>query len=144
MKACNNCGGRVPIVNKVEKLCQLCDNHFRGEVRGTPDSIAPMFPDDPKERKQIPIYSGVLKYFPKAIIAVAKQSMIGHLQHYSPDEPLHWDRSRSADDRDALVRHLMGILEAELSGDKKAMAEHAAALAWRGLAVAEKVLDDLP
>jgi hypothetical protein len=142
MKPCKNCGGSVPIIDKENHFCQLCYNHYQGELYEAPANIAPMLPVDAKERKRIPLYSGVMNYFPKALIAVAKQSQIGHDQHYAPEEPLHWDRSKSADDRDALIRHLMGILEAELSGDKKAMAEHAGALAWRACAVAEKVLEE--
>ena len=44
-------------------------------------------PTDPKERKKIPIYSGVLKYFPDAIAAVAAVSFAGNEQH-NPGEPL--------------------------------------------------------
>ena len=34
------------------------------------------------KRKQIPIYSGVLKYFPDAIAEVAKCSYVGNQQHH--------------------------------------------------------------
>ena len=101
-----------------------------------------ILPEDPKERKALPMYSGLLCYFPKALAAVAKQSMIGHLQHYSESEPLHWDRSRSQDDRDALVRHLVDLIDAEQVNDKDKRLEAVSAIAWRALAIAEKVLDE--
>ena len=34
-----------------------------------------------KERKEIPVFSGVLKYFPKAIRYVSKVSYVGNEQH---------------------------------------------------------------
>ena len=55
------------------------------------------------KRKQIPIYSGVLKYFPDAIAEVAKCSYVGNQQHH-PDKPLHWDRSKSTDDIERLIK----------------------------------------
>ena len=57
------------------------------------------------KRKQIPIYTGVIKYFPKALAEVAKVSYVGNQQHH-PDKPLHWDRAKSTDELDALTRHL--------------------------------------
>ena len=57
-------------------------------------------------RKQMPVYSGVLKYFPDAIREVAKVSWAGNQQHH-PDKPLHWDRAKSSDELDALARHLI-------------------------------------
>ena len=43
-------------------------------------------------RKQTPIFTGVLNYFPDAIREVAKCSYAGQQQH-NPDKPLAWDRS---------------------------------------------------
>ena len=62
-------------------------------------------PTDSQERKRIPIYTGLIKYFPDAIAEVARVSLIGNQQHH-PDKPLHWDRSKSTDELDALARHL--------------------------------------
>jgi len=55
------------------------------------------------DRKKIPVYSGVLKYFPDAIREVAKCSYVGQQQH-NPTLPLAWDRSKSGDELDALAR----------------------------------------
>jgi len=82
---------------------------------------------DPKERKGIPIYSGVIAYFPRALAAVAKLSKAGNDQH-NPGKPLHWDRSKSGDELDALMRHVV-------DGDWDAVA-------WRALAHLEKELEN--
>ena len=61
-------------------------------------------PTDAKARKDIPAASGFVDYFPDAIIEVAILSKIGNDQH-NPGKPLHWDRSKSGDESDALFRH---------------------------------------
>jgi len=86
-------------------------------------------PDDPKERKRIPIYSGVLKYFPDAIAEVARVSFAGNEQH-NPGEPLHWAREKSTDQEDTLTRHLMESGTIDKDGQR-----HSAKMAWRALAV---------
>ena len=95
-------------------------------------------PTDPQLRKATPIYSGFIKYFPRAICAVAELSRIGNDQH-NPGKPLHWDRSKSGDELDALIRHLlddaMGV-PADTDG-----VLHATKLAWRAMANLEKVLE---
>lgn len=69
-------------------------------------------PTDPVERKQIPLCSGVLDYFPSALAKVAQRSFAGNEQH-NPGEPLHWARGKSNDHLDAAVRHIM---ERDLAG----------------------------
>ena len=63
-------------------------------------------PTDPKARKRIPIASGVVRYFPDALIAVAEVSYLGNEQH-NPGEPLHWSREKSNDHEDCLMRHIV-------------------------------------
>ncbi len=79
------------------------------------------------ERKATPVYSGFLAYFPKAIAAVARVSLAGGIQHGQTAETLHWDRSKSGDELDALSRHL-------LDGDW-------AQVAWRALSNLEKQIE---
>ena len=52
-------------------------------------------PEDAKSRKEIPVYTGFIKYFPDAIAAVAKLSLAGGIQHGQTAGTLHWDRSKS-------------------------------------------------
>ncbi len=87
------------------------------------------------KRKQIPIFTGLIKYFPKALAEVARVSYIGNQQHH-PDKPLHWDRSKSTDELDALSRHLFQAGEIDTDGML-----HSAKVAWRALANLEKELE---
>lgn len=92
------------------------------------------------ERKAIPIYSGFIKYFPLAIAAVAELSRIGNDQH-SPGQPLHWDRSKSGDEMDAQMRH---IVDAAIMGDDGRDIDdvlHATKNAWRAMANLQKILE---
>ena len=88
------------------------------------------------ERKKIPVYSGVLNYFPDAIREVAKCSYAGNYQH-NPDKPLHWDRSKSGDELDALARHLLEAGTTDSVGIK-----HSAKVAWRALANLQKEIEN--
>ena len=63
-------------------------------------------PENSAERKTYPVYSGFLNYFPHAIAAVSHLSYQGNQQHH-PDKPLHWDKQKSADELDALMRHML-------------------------------------
>jgi hypothetical protein len=79
--------------------------------------------------------SGVLRYFPDAIVALAEVSWAGNEQHH-PGEPLHWDRDKSSDEEDALGRHLM--CAGTLDNDGK---RHTAKVAWRALAMLQKEIE---
>ena len=89
----------------------------------------------PEQRKQIPIFSGVLMYFPKAIAEIAKCSYIANEQH-NPGTKMHWDRSKSGDELDALTRHLMEAGTMDSDGIL-----HSTKIAWRALANLEKELE---
>ena len=90
---------------------------------------------DAKQRKQTPVFTGVLKYFPKAIMEIARVSLAGNKQHH-PDKPLHWDREKSTDDFDALARHLIDAGSIDSDGIR-----HTAKVAWRALACLEKEIE---
>lgn len=86
-------------------------------------------PKDAKDRKDVPITTGVLDYFPDAIAEVARCSKIGNDQH-NPGEPLHWAREKSTDQADCIVRHLMERGTVDTDGIR-----HSAKTAWRALAL---------
>ena len=92
-------------------------------------------PTDPKARKAIPIATGCLDYFPKALAAVAELSRIGSEQH-NPGQPLRWDRSKSSDEADALIRHFLERGAIDIDGVR-----HSAKVAWRALALLEKEIE---
>ncbi len=92
-------------------------------------------PTDSKARKGIPMFSGLIKYFPLALAKVASVSQEGNDQH-NPGKPLHWDRSKSKDQMDALVRHVTDVaIEDGLGLEGADETLHALAqVAWRALA----------
>ena len=92
--------------------------------------------DTAKERKDTPVFSGVLKYFPNALKEVSKCSQAGNDQHH-PNTPLHWDMEKSKDELDALTRHLIDHTINPLDEDGQL---HLAKVAWRALAGLERFL----
>jgi len=92
-------------------------------------------PTEARQRKATPIATGVIDYFPDAIAAVAAVSFIGNEQH-NPGSPLHWDRAKSTDEADALMRHF--VERGTLDGDG---VRHTAKVAWRALAMLQKEIE---
>lgn len=92
-------------------------------------------PDDAAARKSIPLCSGVFDYFPSALVAVAALSAKGNDQH-NPGQVLHWDRAKSGDEADALLRHLMQRGTVDTDG-----VLHSTKVAWRALALLQKELE---
>lgn len=88
-----------------------------------------MLPTDPKERKKIPLWSGLVKYFPDALIEVAKVSYAGNEQH-NKGQALHWSREKSSDHEDTLLRHLFESGTIDVDGQR-----HSTKLVWRALAL---------
>ena len=81
-----------------------------------------------KERKGCPVYSGVVAYFPDALLEVARVSKIGNDQH-NPGEPLHWDRDKSTDQLDAAMRHIIDRAKGQKFDTDKG--RHLAKAIWR-------------
>ena len=92
-------------------------------------------PQDAKERKALPICSGVVDYFPDALAAVAHCSKVGNDQH-NPGQPLHWAKEKSTDHADCIVRHLIERGTVDSDGVR-----HSAKLAWRALALLQTEID---
>lgn len=92
-------------------------------------------PTDAAERKAVPIFSGVIRYFPDALAAVAACSRQGNEQH-NPGKPLFWDRSKSGDELDALTRHLVDAGTIDTDGIR-----HSTKVAWRALANLQKEIE---
>lgn len=67
---------------------------------------------DSAARKNIPVYSGFLAYFPAAVAGAAKISKLGNDKH-NPGESLHHARGKSMDHSDCVVRHGMDIGDME-------------------------------
>jgi len=80
------------------------------------------------QRKGMPLTTGVLDYFPDALLAVAECSRVANDQH-NPGEPMHWNRDKSTDHVDCLGRHLLERGCIDTDGVR-----HSAKVAWRALA----------
>jgi hypothetical protein len=89
------------------------------------------FGTDYDGRKAVPIFDGVLMYFPDAIAAVAQVSVLGNKQH-NPGEKLHWARGKSMDQTNTAIRHMIDHGRGELKDADGAY--HLAKSAWRILA----------
>ena len=92
--------------------------------------------DKAQLRKDTPVFSGVLKYFPNALKAVARASKAGNDQHH-PEKTLHWDMSKSKDEYDAMIRHLLDHEENPVDDDGIL---HLTKTCWRALAGLERYL----
>lgn len=92
-------------------------------------------PTDPTARKEYPVATGALDYFPDALCEVAHCSYVGNEQH-NAGMSLHWDRSKSTDEADALLRHFMARGTRDTDGIR-----HSAKAAWRALALLQKELE---
>jgi hypothetical protein len=120
--------------------------------------MSDLFGNDYDGRKAIPIFEGVLMYFPKALAAVAEVSHAGNQQH-NPGEPLHWARGKSMDQYNTALRHMMdhrmggGRLDPKQEGQEinngwrmeardKDGVRHLAKAAWRVLAALQLAIEE--
>lgn len=92
-------------------------------------------PTEAAARKNTPVATGFVDYFPDAIVAVAQVSKKGNDQH-NPGKPLHWDRSKSTDEADTLMRHFIQRGTLDTDGVR-----HSAKVAWRALALLQKEIE---
>jgi dATP/dGTP diphosphohydrolase len=90
---------------------------------------------DAATRKEYPVGTGFLDYFPDAVLEVAHVSFVGNQQH-NPGEPLRWAREKSTDEPDAMIRHFLE--RGKLDGDG---VRHSAKMAWRALAILQKEIE---
>ena len=114
-----------------------CPEFARKKALARPATPSPQsgLPSDAAERKTHPIGTGVIDYFPDAIAAVAHCSYVGNEQH-NPGKPLHWDRAKSQDESDALMRHFVERGTIDSDGVR-----HSAKVAWRALALLQKEIE---
>lgn len=91
---------------------------------------------DAKTRKDTPICTGVLDYFPLALAEIARVSKAGNDQH-NPGEPLHWARAKSTDHADCVARHLLDRGKRDIDGQR-----HSGKMAWRALALLQTEMEE--
>ena len=128
-------------MNSYDKYAEMTEDqqwrYVEGlEVNNELDNLNHEISSKAQKRKDTPVFSGVLKYFPNALKEVAKASKVGNDQHH-PDKPLHWDMDKSKDEYDALTRHLIDHTVDPLDDDGVL---HLTKVAWRALAGLERYL----
>ena len=94
--------------------------------------------NDSNARKEIPIGTGVIDYFPRALAAVAMLSKIGNDKH-NPGQLLHWSKEKSTDHPNCIIRHYIDRGKI----DPTSGLLHDVGLAWRALANLEVTLEAL-
>jgi hypothetical protein len=109
------------------------DPEFKQRIEAT---CLPL-PTGSEERKGIPLWSGLFRYFPNALAEVAKVSKLGNDKH-NPGEDLHWARGKSMDQEDCILRHMH---DAEFGYRDKDGMFHLAYMAWRALAYCQLALE---
>lgn len=102
-------------------------------------------PTDSKERKNYPLMSGCLNYFPAALAGIAHISKVGNDKH-NPGESLYHDRKKSVDHGDCILRHLIDsedLLSAYKRGHqsvtKDMILTEVRQLTWRALAYSQQI-----
>lgn len=91
---------------------------------------------DSSARKDVPMFTGLLAYFPDALAEVARLSKVGNDKH-NPGQPLHWSRHLSNDHGDCLVRHQVDAGIVDTDGFL-----HDVKVAWRALAQLQVALEN--
>jgi len=90
------------------------------------------------ERKATPIFSGCIAYFPDALKEVSKCSLEGQVQHNIGSKDLFWDKTKSTDHLDSMIRHSIDHKSNPIDDDGVL---HFAKVAWRALANLQIYLD---
>lgn len=87
-------------------------------------------------RKETPVFSGFMNYFPLAIAEVARLSKAGNDKH-NPGQPLHWSKGKSNDHADCIARHLLEHDQLDDDGFY-----HDVKVAWRAMALLQTRLEN--
>lgn len=105
--------------------------------------VPPFMSTDSEVRKQMPVATGVLAYFPDALMCVSFISRVGNDKH-NPGQPLHWAKDKSTDEPDAETRHMLDFLRAlppDPGLEPLGHLGHLASKAWRALAHLQRECD---
>lgn len=82
-----------------------------------------------------PIATGVLDYFPDALMEVALVSWAGNEQH-RPGCKMRWDRKKSSNESDSAMRHFARRGTRDTDGRR-----HSGKACWRMLALLQKEIE---
>lgn len=126
--SCHSCARPLP-----SEVCEPSLTYPTGPIGVRAEGETPIptvvVPVSSEDRKATPIATGLLDYFPDAIVELARLSYDANEQH-NPGEPVHWARERSDDHDDCAMRHFMDRGKRDTDGKR-----HTAKAAWRLLAM---------
>jgi hypothetical protein len=136
-------GDRVEVRVDGRPLAAELSLGFRAVVAPAPQ--VPIFMStDSAERKLMPVATGVMAYFPDALLLMAFVSRVGNEKH-NPGQPLHWAKEKSADEPDAEARHMLdGFRELPPDPGLERLGKlgHKASKAWRAIADLQRACDE--
>ncbi len=130
------------------KIPNISGQELDDMLKKKPPAVIATLPTDSKERKNFPLFSGLLRYFPAALAGVARTSKLGNDKH-NPGEEMHHARGKSMDHGDCILRHLMDVedlMAARARGEpivKQAILDEANQMAWRALALSQELHEKL-
>ena len=114
-------------------------------TKNTLSSRKTTLPTDSAARKNVPMFSGCLRYFPAALAGVSNISKLGNDKH-NPGEEMHHARGKSTDQGDCIIRHLVDVedLKAAIDrGDTTVTSQDVLLeinqLVWRALAFSQEL-----
>lgn len=125
---------KIPAAKVAFAWQAIGDADVTATVKNVP-SRRRLLEDTSEKRKQYPVTTGFLDYFPDACAAVAEVSFQGNEKH-NPGQPLHHARGKSADHADCIARHLIE------RGGFDGKIRHTAALAWRAMALLQEEIEN--
>lgn len=131
------------------RLCAPASPHTDGLLKPPLDEGIGSLSDEYKRladaesqrRKETPIFTGLICYWPDALEAVASHSYVNNEKH-NPGETLHWSRDKSNDHLDSLARHLTDLGKLTLPLHNPEKIELLKAIVWRGLAELQLTIED--
>ena len=138
MPSCYNCGaaaGHYKHCSRLAKATPIEEKLVTVVGIGGAPTRASTLPTEAEARKKYPVGTGVLDYFPDALVAIANLSYQGNEQH-NPGQPLHWARGKSTDEADTMIRHYLQRGTTDTDGQR-----HTAKMAWRALALLQKEIE---
>lgn len=132
-KNCTNCRHEALPLN-VEP-CYSCPDDYTNWAGKLPSRLGNSLPEAQDKRNEYPMAEGLLDYFPNALAEIARLSFRATQQHH-PDQPMHWDRSKSTDHANKIMRHLIDRGKIDDKGMR-----HSVMVAWRALAMLQEELE---
>jgi hypothetical protein len=107
-----------------------------------PVPVPPFMSTDSAVRKGMPVATGFVQYFPDAMLIASVISRVGAVKHCGGK--LGWDKSKSGDEPDAELRHMIDRFRgdpADAGLEALAHLGHYASKLWRAAADAQRACD---